>query len=300
MSGHAEPAAETAAADAAMEVARTAARRAGVELRMLSEPAELAMVVDVVDEVWQAPPGHSLIPVEELRALAHAGNYVAAAVDESRLLGVAVGFFAAPVGTALHSHMAGVVGSARGRGVGYALKLHQRAWALERGLSEITWTFDPLVRRNAYVNLAKLGARPREYVVDFYGEIDDGLNAGQGSDRVVVAWDITTSAGVQASAEPRAETDASMPTATWSDVVPALTESESGNPEIAPGAAWSRARTVLVQTPSDIEGLRRIDPATAWSWRVAVRDILGELLAEGAAVTGFTRSGSYVVERNVS
>ena len=96
--------------------------------------------------------------LELLRAFTKAGNYVGGAFDGGRLVGACVGFFHAPAEDALHSHIAGVAPGLTGRNVGFALKLHQRAWALLRGVSEIAWTFDPLVSRNAYFNLVKLGA----------------------------------------------------------------------------------------------------------------------------------------------
>ena len=78
------------------------------------------------------------------------------------------------------------------RNVGYALKLHQRAWALQRGIATITWTFDPLVRRNAYFNLAKLGVRATRYLPNFYGAMQDPINAGDDTDRLLVDWDLAS------------------------------------------------------------------------------------------------------------
>ncbi|STS10865.1 Uncharacterized conserved protein [Gordonia bronchialis] len=102
----------------------------------------------------QQPP----VSTDMLRALSHAGNYVAGAFIGDHLAGGSVGFFGAPVGHTLHSHITGVSKRGRGHNVGYALKMHQRTWALHRGLRTITWTFDPLVARNAYFNITKLGA----------------------------------------------------------------------------------------------------------------------------------------------
>src|SRR3712207_7442617 len=62
-------------------------------------------------------------------------------------------------------------------------KLHQRAWAIARGVHEVAWTFDPLVARNAWFNLTKLGARATEYLPNFYGPMDDGINGADESDR---------------------------------------------------------------------------------------------------------------------
>ncbi len=56
------------------------------------------------------------------------------------------------------------------------MKLHQRAWAIARGIPVIEWTFDPLVARNAYFNIRKLGAMPVEYLPNFYGIMGDGIN----------------------------------------------------------------------------------------------------------------------------
>src|SRR5581483_10885895 len=82
----------------------------------------------------------------------------------------------------------GVVGAHQGAHLGYELKQHQRTWALDRGLTAIEWTFDPLVRRNAYFNLVKLGAEIIRYEPDFYGPMRDATNAGDESDRVVTRW----------------------------------------------------------------------------------------------------------------
>ncbi|MEV7013173.1 hypothetical protein AB0N02_42270, partial [Streptosporangium sp. NPDC051022] len=147
-----------AARDAVRDAERVAGA-AGVRIAELSGIGDFEGVRRLFDDIWQSDPGNAPISVELMRALSHAGNYVAGAYDGERLVGASVAFLAAPVGRALHSH---VTGAAAGRGAGLALKLHQRAWALERGLDRITWTYDPLVRRNAHFNLVKLGARPVE------------------------------------------------------------------------------------------------------------------------------------------
>ena len=77
-----------------------------------------------------------------------------------------------------------------GKHVGLALKQHQRRWALGRGIMTIEWTFDPLVRRNAYFNLVKLGARVVGYEPAFYGAMHDAFNDGDDTDRAVVRWNL--------------------------------------------------------------------------------------------------------------
>ncbi|WP_216094281.1 GNAT family N-acetyltransferase [Jiangella alba] len=261
-------------------------------IRELAALGDLEEVYALFDRIWQPDRSNPPVTVEHLRALTHAGNYVAGAYDGDELIGACVGFFAAPPGRSMHSHVAGVSSAARGRHVGFALKAHQRDWALERGLSEITWTFDPLVRRNAYFNLAKLQARPGDYLVDFYGDMDDAINGGQGSDRLLMRWRLDAPEVVAAVAA-GGGTGAVVP----SDAVAALAESPSGRALAAPRSSWARAARVTVATPPDIEALRAADPAAARQWRGAMRDVLGELIGDGARVSGFTRSGTYVVER---
>ncbi|MDP9849715.1 putative GNAT superfamily acetyltransferase [Streptosporangium lutulentum] len=255
----------------------------GAVLRELHLIEEFEDVFRLFDDIWRPDPGSAPVTVEMMRALSHAGNYVAGAYDGDRLVGASVAFLGAPPGQVLHSH---VTGASIGRGIGFALKLHQRAWALERGLERITWTYDPLVRRNAHFNLAKLGARPEEYLPSFYGAMDDAINAGDESDRVLAVWRLSEP-HVLAAARRRPH-----PPRVPSGAVAALSDRD-GRPVLG----RADARTVLVAVPEDIEGLRRTDPGAAKAWRHAVRDVLGGLLSEGASITGFHRGSCYVVER---
>ncbi|WIX98547.1 GNAT family N-acetyltransferase [Amycolatopsis mongoliensis] len=274
--------------DGAGSAAEAAARASGVVVRELAGIAELTEAVVLFATIW----GRSANPpvtIELLRAFTKAGNYVAGAFDTGRLVGACVGFFHAPAGGALHSHIAGVSPTAAGRKVGFALKLHQRAWALSRGVSEIAWTFDPLVARNAYFNLVKLAARPVEYLPDFYGPMSDAINGDAASDRLLVRWRLRDSAvvlaglggGVGAVAEDEIAAGATV----------ALGIAEDGGP--VPGRLDGAVS--LVAVPSDIETLRTTAPDLARRWRIAVRDALTGLAAGGGRIDGFDRAGWYVV-----
>jgi predicted GNAT superfamily acetyltransferase len=195
-----------------------------------------------------------------------------------------MGFLADHHGPALHSHLAAVVPAARAHGVGLALKRHQRDWARARGLVAVTWTFDPVVRRNAWFNVSKLGAGIAAYLPDFYGRMDDGVNDGGPTDRLLAVWDV----------RPGAPTP--PPDGDGSRALPALEEVD-GLP--VPHRLPADADLVAVATPPDVESLRRSDPALAARWRYAVREALEPLLAEGT-VTGFTRGGSYLVRPRTS
>ncbi|HEX4222862.1 MAG TPA: GNAT family N-acetyltransferase, partial [Pseudonocardiaceae bacterium] len=222
------------------------------------------------------------------RALSKAGNYVAGAFDGPELVGACVGFFAAPAHTALHSHIAGVSASVAGRHVGYALKLHQRAWALSSGVPLIEWTFDPLVARNAYFNIVKLGGLPAEYLPNFYGDMADGINGDDDTDRLLLRWDLTAPRALAACAGRFEPVDLGTLNAAVG-----LGRGDRGEPVLGP----ADADTVVVAVPRDVEALRINDPGQAKEWRIAVREVLGGLLATGAHVRGFDRAGWYVVQR---
>jgi predicted GNAT superfamily acetyltransferase len=209
-------------------------------------------------DVWGM--SEPLVTLEMLTAIAHSGGYVAAAFDGDRMVGASVGFLADHHGErALHSHVTGVVDSMRHAGIGRSIKLHQRDWAAERGLAWITWTFDPLVRRNAWFNIAILGADVDAYLPSFYGTMTDAINAGDESDRLLMAWDVS----VPIPERPRDGSDVADP--------------------------------LFVATPPDVVELRRRDPSAVRTWRRATRDALTAALDARRRVLGFTRDGSYVI-----
>ena len=223
-----------------------------------------------------------------LVALAHSGNYVAIAEDpHGAPIGAAVGF-CGPAGQPFHSHIVGLLPQHLGRGAGRAIKLDQRAWCVERGIGVMTWTYDPLMARNAYFNLRRLGAAAVEHLPDFYGTMTDAINTGQHSDRVLIAWDMST--------VPPA---AGLPEPATGDARPVVADAAGRpTPYTPPPIAATR---VTVAVPADIGSLRRSDPAIAAAWRAETRAALVDLLDSGWGITGFARptaaGGAYVIER---
>ncbi|MDL9980962.1 GNAT family N-acetyltransferase [Microbacterium candidum] len=273
------------ATDAA-SAATTAAAAAGVEIRILAGVDEFAQVAELFRGIWAGKGDRSPVNVETLRALSKAGSYVGGAFEGEVLVGACFGFFAAPERRSLHSHIAGVSPRMRGRSVGFALKVHQRAWALEQGLDEIAWTFDPLISRNAYFNLVKLAATPTGYHRNFYGHMGDELNGADDTDRMLVTWRLHDPA-VSAACRGAFAASTSMPTE------PLLT----GDDGIGPTRHETSARLVSVALPRDIESLRRTNPDLATRWRLALRETLGDLMEDGARVLSFDRSGAYTIDR---
>ena len=168
--------------------------------------------------------------------------------------------------------MAAVLDDFRDRHIGSALKLHQRVWAFEHSIPVITWSFDPLVRRNARLNVLKLGVEVRGYEVNFYGDMDDALNSGDPSDRVFAWWVVDSERAA------RAAVGALEP------LTSAEIESDDGR--------------FVVELPDDIVALRSSDPDAARRWRLLVRDRLTRAFSDSSVIVGIDTSGNYVLERH--
>lgn len=267
------------AATAAEVVDRTA-RRAGVLIRELDTPDATVQGADVLRAVWGS--AETIAPSNLLRAVQHTGGYVFGVYDDSGvMLAVSLGLLA---DEGLHSHITGVVPAGQRRGLGLALKQHQRAWALERGITTISWTCDPLVRRNVAFNLHALGARVVDYLPDHYGPMNDGVNKGDESDRFSIHWDLLAPSALAAEKGriPYLSSTAPLAVASGPHGIPVLD---------AVGEASRR-----VQLPVDIEAVRRTDPQVARAWRLAVRDAVLRGLSANGAVTGLTEGGAVVLE----
>jgi predicted GNAT superfamily acetyltransferase len=230
--------------------------RPGIDIRPLETVDEVFAASRVLAEVWGGDK--SGMPPNLLRALAHSGNYAVGLYDGELMVGASVAFFAAPAARSMHSHITGVLPDRQSRGFGRVLKQHQREWALARDVGHITWTFDPLVARNAHFNLRVLGTRVTEYLVNHYGPMDDGVNRGDETDRIMVSW------ALAAPPVPTPEPD----------------------------------RVVAsVAVPHDIEALRHESRQDAAAWRLRVREELLTHLDEGLVIGGFDDERGYLLVR---
>jgi predicted GNAT superfamily acetyltransferase len=262
------------------------------EITELSELEDLRQLAELFAVVW-GRTGEPPISSDILKALAHSGNYVSGARVEGRLVGGLVGWLGGvpPHELHLHSHILGVLPNSEARGLGFDLKQHQRRWCLAREVRVMEWTTDPLVRRNAYFNLTKLGAEAPRYLVDFYGEMRDGINVGDESDRLLIRWRLDTHKAEAAAAGEPAELDAGKLQSRGS--TPILSVGTRGEPVAEP----SSARVLVCQVPDNIVEMRRENPGLAREWRVALRHALGRSLDEGYEISGATRSGWYVLQK---
>jgi predicted GNAT superfamily acetyltransferase len=269
-------------APSAADVVDRTARRADVHLRELDEALETVRAAEVLQSVWGG--SESVAPANWLRAVQHTGGYLFGAYDDAGvMLAVSIGLLSSH---GLHSHITGVVPAGQRRGLGLALKQHQRAWCLDRGIATVTWTCDPLVRRNVAFNLHALGADIEEYLPDFYGPMADGVNRNDESDRFGFVWHL---------ASPRA-VEAERGRLPWlASSAPLAVEADADSRPVSHTLSGAARR---VQLPADIEQLRRTDPEAGQAWRVAVREAVQAGLAGGAVITGLTAEGALVMEES--
>jgi len=258
------------------------AAHSSVTIRRLRTSAEYEECVRLQREVW-GDGFPDLVPPSILLVSQKIGGLVAGAFDEH---GALVGFTFALNGfkqgeRILWSDMLAVRAGWRGCGIGTRLKKFQREEALKEGIRRIYWTFDPLVARNARLNLVHLGAAIESYVPDMYLEGDGDLHRGLGMDRFITVWDLTSPAAV-------AFADGSIATpAGWPPGMQPVNTILDHRGNIVPivGALHS-AENVLVEIPADIHAVRDDSIDSARLWRESTRRAFLHYLQLGFCVEG--------------
>jgi predicted GNAT superfamily acetyltransferase len=243
-----------------------------VEIRLVDDASASAPIDDLQRDVWGMPE-RMIVPHEVMIASAKWGGVVLVAYLDGRPIGFSYGFVGIDGdGPMLCSHMLAVREEHRSRAVGRKLKEAQRDVARQRGLSRIVWTFDPLESRNAYLNLHRLGAFVDVYYVDLYGPMDDALNRGLPSDRLLADWRIGQDPGSRA---PRCDVDRSPVLNPPTSVDGALPQEGPVDTSLLDGQA------VRLAVPGRVAAVKEADPGQASAWRHSVRDAFRPALAAG-------------------
>ncbi len=179
------------------------------------------------------------------------------------------------------SHMVGVVPAYQGKRVGLRLKLAQRESILAQGQTDwMTWTFDPLYRPNAVLNIHRLGATCQTYLPNLYGELNDDLNRGAPSDRFQVDWRLTSPHVIRDVEQPSHVRD-------WDPAILNLLPrhmTETGLPTPVETHIVADGRPLAIPIPDDIAVIRRADPTLALAWRFYLRTVVEEAFAADYAV----------------
>lgn len=235
-----------------------------IVIRELGKISDQDLGLDLFDSIWPIPGGGREIPQNLMQAFVHNGAYFTGAFRGDEILGATFGFIGTTGGVHLHSHMSAVLPKSRDLGVGALMKHHQYAWARERGIPFITWTFDPLVKKNANFNISKLGVEITAYYPDFYGSMPDLVNAGDASDRLLAQWNVTAEI-------PQGKAD----------------------PATLPIGA------ITIAIPDDIVELRARSNDEAMSERLRVRAQFLEAFDNGYKVVGFSPADGYVLTKEL-
>jgi predicted GNAT superfamily acetyltransferase len=269
-----------------------------ITIRPLSTLEERNRCVALQAEVW-GPEASELVPERMLALAQRLGGILSGAFDEhDELIGFVFGLTGVTGGKVLHwSDMLAVRAGTRNRGIGDALKRHQRDLLLRQGVPLVQWTFEPLESRNAHINLAHLGVVVREYVRDFYPGSASPLHGEIGTDRIIAEWPIASDRVARrlhgASAPPTLADVADTP------VVNAVRfDGDLPRPH-APDLERTEPH-IRIAVPSRIQDLKQADPALARDWRAATRAAFERYLVRGYIATEFVRGdgvGYYVLRR---
>jgi predicted GNAT superfamily acetyltransferase len=164
-----------------------------ITIRHLTTAGELDACVALQHATWGRTFSEA-VPRTILLIAGKLGGIVAGAFDGDRLVGFVFGLTGLRDGRLAHwSDMLAVDPACRDRGIGGQLKTFQREAMLALGVTEMYWTYDPLMARNAHFNINRLGAEVVEYVTDMYGKTGSALHGDVATDRFLVRWRLTRS-----------------------------------------------------------------------------------------------------------
>jgi len=255
--------------------------RRQVEVRLARTHAEFAACEALSRDIWGASE-RNVVPRELLLTMQLNGGLVHGAfLPDGRLVGFCFGFAGLRDGKLrLCSHQLGVDPALRGAGIGIALKQAQRRDALRLGYPLVSWTFDPLEARNAYINLHRLGCIARLYDRNHYGEMEDELNRGLPSDRFEAEWWL----------------DRPTPPAPTGQPPVLLRVAGDSEPSREP-VDLAAVPAVLIGVPQDFQAIKKQSLELAQRWRLASRGALEAALNAGMIAVDFRREGAYVMAR---
>jgi predicted GNAT superfamily acetyltransferase len=270
-----------------------------ITYKTIEDLAEINEVVSLQSDIWSQD---SVSPLPQLVASIHHGGILIGAYSEKQLIGFCYGFAGYKNGEVyLLSHMAAVRLEYHNLGVGYQLKIMQREWAIAYGYQKIVWTFDPLEVRNGYFNLCKLGAYSKTYIPSYYGEMQDKLNKGLPTDRLVIEWDIRTNRVQNAiSGENSYKTEQEHK---YEFLLQA--DQHTNHPILVEKKINLQNDGYLVAVPTNIQLLKKSDMEVAKAWRFAIRDVISEAVVNGFVITGVQKVANssiqfYILEKKTT
>lgn len=256
---------------------------------------DMLQVEELQQLVWGGDETE-VVPVHMLLTVAHNGGILLGAFDGDRMVGFVFGFLGtdeqSPDRVAMArlkhcSHQLGVHPDYRGRGVGLQLKLAQRQAVIEQGVRLATWTYDPLMSRNAHLNIRRLGTVCRTYLRNVYGDLRDDLNRGLPTDRFMVEWWLTSRRVAARLEGSRRPLDLDHFLSGGANLLNPSMMLDIGLPKPAKDPSEPEGTFLLVEVPSDFMRIKREDPELAYDWRMHSREVFEGAFAAGYLVTDF-------------
>jgi predicted GNAT superfamily acetyltransferase len=233
--------------------------REGILIRNCRGIEEFVSCVRLEREVWKSAD-IDVVPIPLFVVASETGGQVLGAFHRNEM----VGFTMAIVGWRnrkpfLHSHMTAVSEAYQDQGIGRQLKLFQRSDALDRGISLVEWTFDPLATKNAYFNFMVLGAIARRYIPNAYGITTSPLHGALPTDRLVAEWHLRS---------------------------PRVLRLLAGK---HPARGFSK-KSVRISIPASLEALKTSDPAKAAQTQSEIRAQFTRWFGKKYAATAVSRT----------
>ena len=252
-------------------------------VRPLKTPSEFEGAEAVQLSAW-GKSELAVTPKEIMIAIQDNGGLVLGAFHEGRVVGYALLLSAYRDGKVyMYSHQTGVLREYQSKGVGFLLKRKQREVCLRRGFDMVAWTFDPIIARNAHFNFGKLGVVCRNYIIDYYGQMRDAVNAGLPTDRFLCEWFLE---------KERLAKIRSYARSPLGDAHVVIEKrGEEPHPICRDWTVDTKATKALVDIPRDIVELKREDEASALRWRLATREVFRSYFKAGYSAVALLKKG---------
>ena len=252
-----------------------------MKISEVHDPDEVRQIVPIIKSAWGFRELDSLVK-DIVVAMKFHGGVVIGAYEGDRLVGMNFGFPGRRNNyDYFYSHMTGVLEGKKYSGIGYSLKMYQKEWARSHGYEMVAWTYDPLMSLNANFNIHKIGAFSRTFLTNFYGEMEDSINAGIRTDRFVAELWLDYE-------RPNLQEDAEV----------ALDRNGKVSPELARIA--ESGKVAFVYIPENFNAVKRSGIPEATRWRDSTKKALELLFGSGFVAVDFHpgTESYYILARN--